>query len=62
MTGTVFDSSPADERRYGVAIVANDKVIEWLLPFLESDHDTNASSRRRASNMFTTRTEESTRS
>ncbi len=43
MTGTGFDLSPAGEHRYGVAIVANDKVIDWLLPFLESYRDTNAS-------------------
>lgn len=29
--------------RYGVAIVGNDKIIDWLLPFLESYLDTNAS-------------------
>jgi hypothetical protein len=43
MTEMQFDPSPADERRWGVAIVANDKVIDWLLPFLESYHDTNSS-------------------
>lgn len=43
MTGTGFAPSAARDRRYGVAIVANDKVIEWLLPFLESYRDTNAS-------------------
>lgn len=31
------------DRRYGVAIVGNDKIIDWLLPFLESYRDTNAS-------------------
>ncbi len=28
-------------KRYGVAIVGNDKIIDWLLPFLESYRDTN---------------------
>jgi hypothetical protein len=28
--------------RYGVAIVGNDKIIDWLLPFLESYRETNA--------------------
>ena len=28
--------------RQGVAIVANDKIVEWLLPFLESYRATNA--------------------
>ncbi len=32
----------APSRRYGVAIVGNDKVIDWLLPFLESYRDTNS--------------------
>ncbi|HEY1614777.1 MAG TPA: hypothetical protein VGF97_13910 [Rhizomicrobium sp.] len=35
------DEQPAAERR-GVAIVANDGVIDWLLPFLESYVSTNA--------------------
>jgi hypothetical protein len=45
----VFSSSPdvvATEgapKRYGVAIVANDKIIDWLLPFLESYRATNSS-------------------
>lgn len=29
--------------RYGIAIVGNDKIIDWLLPFLESYRDTNSS-------------------
>jgi hypothetical protein len=29
-------------RRYGVAIVGNDKIIDWLLPFLESYRATNS--------------------
>jgi hypothetical protein len=33
----------ADGKNYGIAIVANDKVIHWLLPFLESYLATNAS-------------------
>jgi hypothetical protein len=30
-------------KRYGIAIVGNDKIIDWLLPFLESYRATNAS-------------------
>ncbi len=30
-------------KRYGIAIVGNDKIIDWLLPFLESYLATNAS-------------------
>ena len=29
--------------RYGIAIVGNDKIIDWLVPFLESYRETNAS-------------------
>jgi hypothetical protein len=29
-------------KRYGIAIVGNDKIIDWLLPFLESYRATNA--------------------
>ncbi|OAI25616.1 hypothetical protein A1351_16395 [Methylosinus sp. R-45379] len=43
MNETEFDQSPAADRRYGVSIVANDKVIDWLLPFLESYSVTNSS-------------------
>jgi hypothetical protein len=32
----------AAERKQGVAIVANDKISEWLLPFLESYRASNA--------------------
>jgi hypothetical protein len=35
-------SAPAPARRYGIAIVGNDKIIDWLLPFLESYRATNA--------------------
>ncbi len=41
--------SPADDSgarakgRYGIAIVGNDKIIDWLVPFLESYRETNAS-------------------
>ena len=41
--------SPPDDRgaeakgRYGIAIVGNDKIIDWLVPFLESYRETNAS-------------------
>ncbi|HXY59267.1 MAG TPA: hypothetical protein VEH76_11875 [Methylocystis sp.] len=35
-------SAPGQEgRRFAVAIVGNDKIIDWLLPFLESYLDTN---------------------
>ena len=33
---------PSPGKRYGIAIVANDKIADWLLPFLESYHATNA--------------------
>lgn len=33
---------PPEGKRYGVAIVGNDKIIDWLLPFLESYRATNA--------------------
>lgn len=29
-------------KKYGIAIIANDKVIDWLLPFLESYQETSA--------------------
>ena len=32
----------ADGKRYGIAVIANDKVMHWLLPFLESWQATNA--------------------
>ncbi len=41
--------SPPEDRgggakgRYGIAIVGNDKIIDWLVPFLESYRETNAS-------------------
>jgi hypothetical protein len=31
-----------NEKNYGIAIIANDRVIDWLLPFLESYKATNA--------------------
>jgi hypothetical protein len=31
------------KKNYGIATIANDKIIQWLLPFLESYHATNAS-------------------
>jgi hypothetical protein len=35
---------PASQtKRYGIAIVGNDKIFDWLLPFLESYRATNAS-------------------
>ena len=33
--------APQADKRYGVAIVGNDKIIDWLLPFLESYKATN---------------------
>lgn len=39
------DTASADaskSKQYGIAIVGNDKIIDWLLPFLESYRDTNA--------------------
>jgi hypothetical protein len=38
----VMAESGPQSRKYGVAIVANDKVADWLLPFLESYVATNA--------------------
>lgn len=35
------DSTPSS-KKYGIATIANDKVIQWLLPFLESYHATNS--------------------
>jgi hypothetical protein len=32
----------SEGKRYGIAIVGNDKIIDWLLPFLESYRATNA--------------------
>lgn len=37
------DSSGSNGKRFGFAIVGNDKIIDWLLPFLESYRATNAS-------------------
>lgn len=36
-------NTPSASKRYGIAIVGNDKIIDWLLPFLESYRDTNSS-------------------
>ncbi len=33
---------PSPSKKYGMAIIANDKIINWLLPFLESYLATNA--------------------
>ncbi len=35
------ETAPAS-KKYGIAIIANDRVIDWLLPFLESYIATNA--------------------
>jgi hypothetical protein len=37
------ESAASPAKRYGIAIVGNDKIIDWLLPFLESYRATNAS-------------------
>jgi hypothetical protein len=34
---------PAGSKKYGIAIIANDRMIDWLLPFLESYAETSAS-------------------
>jgi len=36
------DPTPAAPKKYGIAILANDKISDWLLPFLESYLATNA--------------------
>jgi len=36
-------AAPSPGKRYGIAIVGNDKIIDWLLPFLESYLATNSS-------------------
>ena len=40
---TVEATSAPAAKNYGIAIVANDKVVHWLLPFLESYLATNSS-------------------
>src|ERR1700685_1226950 len=40
--GTLSPPVSDGSQRYGVAILANDKVLQWLLPFLESYRATNA--------------------
>ncbi len=37
-----MENSPPPTKNYGMAIIANDKIINWLLPFLESYLATNA--------------------
>ncbi len=37
-----MQNSSAPSKSYGMAIIANDKMIDWLLPFLESYLATNA--------------------
>ncbi len=44
-TNPVFspsDDAGASPKRYGIAIVGNDKIFDWLLPFLESYRATNS--------------------
>ncbi len=36
MSDTRDPSETAPSKKYGIAIIANDRVIDWLLPFLES--------------------------
>ena len=36
-------SDPIQPKKYGIAIIANDRVIDWLLPFFESYLATNSS-------------------
>lgn len=42
MPDPLSPNPPAAEKKYGVAIVANDRISDWLLPFLESYRATNA--------------------
>ncbi|MCL2384933.1 MAG: hypothetical protein FWC84_03800 [Alphaproteobacteria bacterium] len=37
-----MENPSSDSKKYGIATIANDKVINWLLPFLESYLVTNA--------------------
>src|SRR5207249_10283441 len=37
-----MQNSPSHSKKYGMAIIANDKIVNWLLPFLESYLATNA--------------------
>jgi hypothetical protein len=39
----IAESGGIPAKRFGIAIVGNDKIIDWLLPFLESYRATNAS-------------------
>jgi hypothetical protein len=34
-------AAPRPIKRYGIAVIANDKVLHWLLPLLESHRETN---------------------
>jgi hypothetical protein len=34
--------APRPVKRHGIAVIANDKVLHWLLPLLESHRETNA--------------------
>ena len=36
MPEAAVPSDPTRSKKYGIAIIANDKVIDWLLPFFES--------------------------
>jgi len=43
MSDTRDLSEAAPSKKYGIAIIANDRVIDWLLPFLESYRASNSS-------------------
>ncbi len=43
MSEATAPSEVAQSKKYGIAIIANDRVIDWLLPFLESYKATSAS-------------------
>ena len=40
--GSVHETPPASAKRHGIATIANDKVYDWVVPFLESWRATNA--------------------
>ncbi len=44
MMETCLESKPSHQggTKYGIAVIANDKVLHWLLPLLESHRETNA--------------------
>lgn len=42
MSDPLSPKQPAAAKTYGIAIVANDRIADWLLPFLESYRATNS--------------------